>query len=88
MDEFKVDQTVVNLLFGLASGFFGWVVNRIWESQKMRDEFEREITHKLQQVELLIAGDYVKKDEFRDLSRAIFAKLDKIENKIDSKVDK
>jgi len=35
-----------------------------------------------------VAGDYVKKNEFQDNIKALFAKLDKIEDKIDRKVDK
>lgn len=83
-----IDQNLINIVFAIVSGSLGWIVKVAWDAQKNRDDFEREILQKVQAIELLIAGDYVKKDEFRELSRAIFAKLDQIENKIDRKADK
>ncbi len=39
-------------------------------------------------IEVLVAGDYVKKDEYSAMMNAIFAKLDRIEDKLDKKADK
>ena len=43
---------------------------------------------KVNQIEVLVAGQYVKRDDFDKLANAIFAKLDKISDKIDSKADR
>jgi hypothetical protein len=83
-----LDQDMINSILSLTIGVFGWVIKAVWDAQKTRDQFEREMVEKIQSIEVLIAGDYVKKDEFRILSDAIFRKLDKIEEKIDGKVDK
>jgi hypothetical protein len=37
---------------------------------------------------VLVAGQYVHRDEFHSLSKALFAKLDKIEDKLDGKADR
>jgi hypothetical protein len=46
------------------------------------------ITDKVQAIELLVAGNYVRKDELRSMTDALFKKLDQICDKIDRKVDK
>ena len=42
----------------------------------------------MQKIEVLVVGDYVKRTEMDSLGAAIFAKLDRIENKLDKKADK
>ena len=52
--------------------------------------YERETVPRgrVAEIEVLVAGAYVKKDDLEKLSNAIFAKLDRIEDKLDLKVDK
>ena len=40
------------------------------------------------EIKVLVAGDYVKKDEFLKSVTALFTKLDRIEGKLDKKADK
>lgn len=47
-----------------------------------------ELKKKVQEMEVLVAGEYIKKSEFERFTEAIFGKLDKIEDKIDRKADK
>lgn len=42
----------------------------------------------MSEIEVLVAGAYVKKDEFGASVAALFAKLDRIEDKLDGKADK
>ena len=46
------------------------------------------LTDKVQAIELLVAGDYVRKDELRSITDALFKKLDQISDKLDRKVDR
>lgn len=48
----------------------------------------KELSVKVQSIELLVAGEYVKKAEIQQLSDSLFKKLDRIEDKLDGKVDK
>jgi hypothetical protein len=43
---------------------------------------------KLEELEVLLAAQYAKRDDVNEISKAIFAKLDRIEEKLDKKVDK
>ena len=49
---------------------------------------EREMMDKLSAIEILVAGKYIQRDEMNEHIKALFAKLDKIETKLDGKVDK
>jgi hypothetical protein len=46
------------------------------------------LADKVSEVEILVAGSYVKRDELSAMTNALFAKLDRIEEKLDKKVDK
>ena len=81
-------QTLFNLLVGLVAFFGGWVLNSLRDSIAKLHQSDESLTTKLQAVELLVAGSYVKRDDLDKLSLALFVKLDKIENKLDHKVDK
>ena len=81
-------QTVINFLFGLIGGLGGWVLNSLRASISSLQKRDQELTDKVQHIELVVAGKYVTRDEMEKTTRALFAKLDKIELKIDGKADK
>lgn len=81
-------QTLLNWAFGLTAFFGGIWVRGIADSLKELKHVDNELASKVQSIEILVAGTYVKRDELAQLGNAIFAKLDKIENKIDQKADK
>jgi hypothetical protein len=60
----------------------------LWQEVKSLQKTDKELTDRISRVELLVAGVYVKKDELSKIIDAIFAKLDRIEDKLDGKVDK
>lgn len=57
-------------------------------AQKELDRQHSSLAEELSEIRLLVAGSYVKRDDLERLVTAIFAKLDKIENKLDGKADK
>lgn len=81
-------QTVINTLVGLVAFFGGIWVKGIADSIKDMKTTDAELAEKVQGIELLVAGQYVKREELDKLGIALFAKLDRIENKLDGKVDK
>ncbi len=66
----------------------GFLLNAIWTAVKDLQNADRELASKVSSIEVLVAGDYVKKDEYSAMMNAIFAKLDRIEDKLDKKADK
>jgi hypothetical protein len=81
-------QQIINILFAVSSALGGWWVRSIHESMKSLQEVDKELTDKVSKIEVLVAGKYVSKEEFNKLDNAIFTKLDRIEDKLDKKVDK
>jgi hypothetical protein len=49
---------------------------------------EKKLAEKVSSIEILVAGNYVKRDDFDKSVQAIFHKLDRIEDKLDGKADK
>jgi hypothetical protein len=81
-------QTAINLAFALAGALASWVMTFIYgELRKMQRE-HHSLVEKLQAVELLVAGQYVKRDALERMESALFHKLDRIEAKLDLKMDK
>lgn len=83
-----MSQDVYNILLGVASALGGWWLKVIWEALKDLQIADTQLANKVGQIEVLVAGQYVKREEMERLATAIFAKLDRIERKLDSKVDK
>lgn len=81
-------QTLLNIAFGVAGAMCMWVLNSLKDSLKSLHDSDNALTEKVQKIELLVTGVYVKKDEFERMTAALFTKLDKIDNKLDGKADK
>lgn len=83
-----MDQTLINWLLGGFGALIGFLLNAVWQAVKDLQAADKEIATKVSEIEVLVAGDYIKKDEFQSSIEALFKKLDKIEDKLDRKVDK
>tara|TARA_R110000744_G_scaffold352095_3_gene458141 strand:- start:4878 stop:5141 length:264 start_codon:yes stop_codon:yes gene_type:complete len=84
----NIDQALLNWIFGFMSILLGFLLNTAWQTIKDLQQEDKIIKERLTSIEVLVAGTYIKKDELDRLSDAIFAKLDKIEDKLDNKEDK
>lgn len=84
----KMDQTIINWVLAGFGGLVGFLLKAVWQAVKDLQTADKELTKKVSEIEVLVAGAYVKKDEFSTSATALFAKLDRIEDKIDKKADK
>lgn len=83
-----MDQELINWLVAGFSTLVGFFLNSVWQAVKDLQRDDKELAKKVAEIEVLVAGAYVKKDEFGASISALFAKLDRIEDKLNSKVDK
>jgi hypothetical protein len=83
-----MDQGMINTIITLAGGIFGWLLKTLWDSVRMLERTDDMIIEKVNRVEVLVAGEYVRREEFQDGIQRLFSKLDQIEAKIDQKADK
>ena len=81
-------QTLFNIAVGLVGALGGWILNTLWQEIKSMQATDDKLAEKVAGIEVLVAGQYVKRDDMQVLSSAIFAKLDRIEDKLDGKADK
>lgn len=81
-------QTLFNIAVGLVGALGGWILNTLWTEIKSMQQTDEKLADKVAGIEILVAGQYVKRDDMERMTTAIFAKLDRIEDKIDLKADK
>ncbi len=83
-----MDQTVFNIIATVAGFLGGWWLKVMWDAVKDLQSADKVLVEKVNSIEILVAGNYMSKQDFDKIAAAIFQKLDKIEDKLDRKVDK
>lgn len=83
-----MDQTIFNIAISVSGFLGGWWLKVLWDAVQDLQTADRILAEKVNTIEVLIAGNYMSKVDFDKIAVAIFAKLDKIEDKLDRKVDK
>jgi stage V sporulation protein SpoVS len=81
-------QTLINVLFAVCGALGGWVLKVMHGELRALQAADHNLTDKVQAIEVLVAGQYVTRDALDRSLVAMFAKLDKIEAKLDNKADK
>lgn len=80
-------QTAFNIVLGAFSALCGWLLNTLYQSLRELTKADADLTSKVNQIEVLVAGTYVKRTEFDQKIDAMFHKLDAIEEKLDRRLD-
>lgn len=88
MPEQFMSQTMINAIIGGFAAAVAFILRVIWEGLRELQKADVDLTAKISEIQLLVAGNYVKKDELDGVIKALFLKLDKIEDKLDKKVDR
>jgi len=74
-------QTLLNICFGLAGAFGGWILRVVWSEIKLVQEMQ-------QDLERDVSENYVRKDDYRIDIAEIKGMFNRIMDKLDTKVDK
>lgn len=81
-------QDAFNAVIGGAGVVGGWLLKALYaEIQSLRKE-DKALAREVSDLKVIVAGDYVRREDLEKLSDALFAKLDRIEGKVDRKADK
>ena len=88
MPEQFMSQTIINAIIGGFAAAGAFILRVIWEGLRELQKADVDLAAKISEIQLLVAGNYVKKDELDGVIKALFTKLDKIEDKLDKKVDR
>lgn len=79
---------MINWILGIFSSIVGFAVRALWQGLKDLRSADKELVDKVHIIDKLVVGDYVKRDKLDASIAAICLKLDRIESKLDRKVDK
>lgn len=83
-----MDQIIINWLLAGFSALIGFLLNAVWQAVKDLQAADTKLATRISEIEILVAGDYLRRDDFAHTVEAMFKKLDKIEDKLDKKADK
>ena len=83
-----MDQSLVNWLLAGFGGLIGFLLNAVWQAVKDLQKADKILADRIGEIEVLVASSYITKTDFTNVTDAIFRKLDRIEDKIDTKKDK
>lgn len=83
-----MDQAIFNIAVSVVGFLGGWWLKVLWDAVKDLQAADKQLAEKVGEIEVLVAGSYITRHDFDKIAAAIFAKLDKIEDKLDRKVDK
>ena len=72
-------QEYFNILLGLVAFLGGWWMKAIWQSIKDLQKTDNELLVKVNSIEVLIAGQYAKREELEKLNVQIVSKLEKLD---------
>ena len=78
MDNQLIFDAVISCVLFLA----GWVLSSIKDSINSLESSGKELANKVQNIEVLIVGDYVRKDDLEKLITKIITKLEEIDAKL------
>lgn len=81
-------QQLFNVLFAIVGVLGGWWMKAMWEAVKDLEKADHALSNQVADLKVLVAGGYVRTEQFDNMSKAIFTKLDRIEDKLDGKADK
>lgn len=76
-----MDQSMVNLIITITAGGYGFVIKSMWDSLKNLDT-------QVGDLQVSVAGEYLKREEWKQDMQRLFDKLDAIDEKLDGKADK
>lgn len=83
-----MEQSALNWVFGVANILLGAALKWVYDSHRDLRKADEKLAEKVGKIEVVVAGEYVKREDFDRVANIIFAKLDKISEKLDSKADK
>lgn len=92
-------QVAFNIAVALAGFLGGWVLNSLKSAVDGLQRQDQQLADKVNAIEVLVAGQYVKRDDFEKFSDRIFTKLDalqrdqssgiaRIEDRLNGKADR
>jgi hypothetical protein len=81
-------QVLFNSAFAIILLLLGWGMRALYDSIGSLRNTDADIHSKVNELAVALPTEYVHKNDFREMTKELFSKLDRIETKLDSKADK
>jgi ribosomal protein S11 len=81
-------QVLFDVAIGVIGVLGGWTLNTVWAAVKDLQEADKELAEKVGQIEVLVAGRYITREEFNSTLNQVFERLDRIRDMISQKADR
>jgi hypothetical protein len=75
-------QIFFNIVLGAFSTLAGWTLNNLYQAMKDLSKADEMLTDKIQAIEVLVAGAYIRREEFEAKMTQLYSKLDRIDDKL------
>ena len=77
-----MNKDLINVLLAVVNILAGWWLKAIRDSLADLRNADKSLADKVGSIEVLVVGNYVKRDDFDRFTEAVFKKLDKIHDKL------
>jgi hypothetical protein len=74
-------QMIINVLIAVVCGGMGWWLNTMYRAHEV-------LRAEVSKIAVALPTSYVMKSDMHDIRDALFARFDRLEEKLDRKVDK
>jgi hypothetical protein len=71
-------QVLFDVAIGVIGMLGGWTLNTVWAAVKDLQQADKELAEKVGQIEVLVAGRYVTREDFNQVLNQVFERLDRI----------
>lgn len=71
-------QELFNVIFSVAGVLMGWCLKVIWSTMSELRDSDKEILDKIARIEVLVAGSYVKREDYQKTMERLFERLDEL----------
>ena len=71
-------QVLFDVAIGVIGVLGGWTLNTVWAAVKDLQEADKNLAEKVGQIEVLVAGRYVTREDFNQVLNQVFERLDRI----------
>lgn len=83
-----MEQTTIEIIIGAFISVGAWFIKTMFDSIKELQRADTKLAEKVNEIETLVAGAYVKRDYFEKIALRFEDKLDRIYDLMSQKADK
>lgn len=69
-------QELFNVVFSVAGVLMGWCLKVIWSTMSELRDSDKEMMEKMSRIEVLVAGGYVKREDYQKTMERLFERID------------